>query len=95
VSLRRRGSGGRRGGRGQIAAVLAHDAGQRLARIRHETLVVTGDDDRVIPAANSDLLASEIPNARLVVIPGAGHLFFVERPDEALAELRAFLDGPV
>ena len=56
---------------------------------------MTGDDDRVIPAANSDLLASEIPNARLVVIPGAGHLFFVERPDETLAELRAFLDGPV
>jgi 3-oxoadipate enol-lactonase len=83
------------GYRAQIAAVLAHDASERLAGIGHETLVVTGDYDRVIPAANSDLLASEIPNARLVVIPGAGHLFFVERPGETLAELRAFLDGPV
>jgi 3-oxoadipate enol-lactonase len=79
------------GYRAQIAAALEHDASDRLADIRHETLVVTGDDDRVIPAANSELLARAIPNARLAVIPGAGHLFFVERPAETLAELRAFL----
>jgi pimeloyl-ACP methyl ester carboxylesterase len=83
------------GYRAQIAAVLAHDASARLGDIGHETLVITGDDDRVIPGANSELLASEIPNARLVVIPAAGHLFFVERPEETLAQLRAFLDGPV
>jgi 3-oxoadipate enol-lactonase len=77
--------------RAQIAAVLAHDAGERLAGIGHETLVITGDEGRVIPAANSGPLASEIPAARLIVIPGAGHLFVVERPDETLAELRAFL----
>ena len=45
--------------------------------------------------ANSEPLAGEIPNARLVVIPAAGHLFFDERPEETLAQLRAFLDGPV
>jgi 3-oxoadipate enol-lactonase len=55
------------GYRAQIAAVLAHDASARLGDIGHETLVITGDDDRVIPGANSELLASEIPNARLVV----------------------------
>jgi 3-oxoadipate enol-lactonase len=80
------------GYRAQIAAVLAHDAAERLAGIGHETLVITGDDDRVIPPANSELLAAGIPAARLVVIPGAGHLFFVERPDETLAVLRAFLN---
>jgi pimeloyl-ACP methyl ester carboxylesterase len=80
------------GYRAQIGAVLAHDAAARLGGIGHETLVITGDDDRVIPAANGELLAAEIPGARLVVIPGAGHLFFVERAAETLAELRAFLD---
>jgi 3-oxoadipate enol-lactonase len=80
------------GYRAQIAAVLSHDAGERLTGIGHETLVITGHDDRVIPAANSELLGSAIPNARLAVIPSAGHLFFVERPAETLAELRAFLD---
>ena len=80
------------GYRAQIAAVLAHDASARLGDIGHETLVITGDDDRVIPAANSELLAEGIPGARVVVIPDAGHLFFVERPEETLAELREFLD---
>ena len=52
---------------------------------------LTGDDDRVIPAASSELLRERIPGARLEVIPGAGHLFFIEKPDETLALLEDFL----
>jgi 3-oxoadipate enol-lactonase len=79
------------GYRGQIAAVLTHDSCDRLDRIAAPTLVVTGDDDRVIPAPSSDVLAERIPDARLAVIRGAGHLFFIERPEETHAVLADFL----
>ena len=75
----------------QIAAVLAHDAYDRLPDIAAPTLVLTGDDDRIIPAASSDVLAERIPAATLSVIAGTGHLFFLERPDETRAALEAFL----
>jgi 3-oxoadipate enol-lactonase len=45
----------------------------------------------VIPAANSETLRERIPHARLEVIDGAGHLFYIEQPDRTLAKLEAFL----
>jgi 3-oxoadipate enol-lactonase len=81
------------GYRAQIAAVLSHDTAGRLAGVSARTLVLTGDDDRIIPAASSRLLQERIPAATLHVIDGAGHLFFLERPDETERALRAFLDG--
>ncbi len=79
----------------QIQAVLAHDAADRLQEIRANTLVLTGDDDRVIPGESSELLAQRIPSATLRVIPGAGHLFFIERPAATLEILGAFLGAPL
>jgi len=79
------------GYRAQIAAVLAHDTDDRLPRIFAPTLVITGDDDRVIPGGSSEVLAERIPNAHLEVIGGAGHLFFLERPEATLRVLDEFL----
>ncbi len=45
----------------QIQAVLAHDAGARLGDIGSPTLILTGDDDRVIPGSSSDFLHEQIP----------------------------------
>ncbi|HEX3434495.1 MAG TPA: alpha/beta fold hydrolase [Solirubrobacteraceae bacterium] len=75
----------------QIAAVLTHDAADRLAQIAAPTLVVTGDDDQVIPGQSSELLVERIADSRLRVLAGAGHLFFIEQPRETLALLDAFL----
>jgi 3-oxoadipate enol-lactonase len=75
----------------QIGAVLAHDSADRLAGIEPPTLVLTGDDDSVIPGESSSLLAERIPGATLTVIPGSGHLFFLERPGETLEVLADFL----
>jgi 3-oxoadipate enol-lactonase len=79
------------GYRGQIAAALAHDTYDRLPGIACPTLILTGDDDRVIPAASSDVLHERIPGSRLAVVSGAGHLFFLEQPDESLRLLEEFL----
>ena len=55
------------------------------------TLILTGDDDQVIPAASSDVLRERIPGARLEVLAGAGHLFFLEQPERSAALLEDFL----
>ena len=79
------------GYRGQIAAALAHDTYDRLPQIACPTLIVTGDGDRVIPGASSDALHERIRGSRREVVPGAGHLFFLERPEETLRLLEDFL----
>jgi 3-oxoadipate enol-lactonase len=80
------------GYRAQIEAVLEHDSAERLERIGCPTLVLTGDDDRIIPGESSRLLNVRIAGSRLTVIPGTGHLFFIEKPAETLELLDAFLD---
>ena len=61
-------------------------------------LVMSGEDDRIIPAAQARALAEGIPGARLQIVDGAGHLPPVERPAETTEILREFLGevyGPV
>ena len=66
---------------GQVAAVMSHKATDRLHEIAVPTLVITGDADRLIPPANSDILAKHIPGAKLVKVPGGSHGFNFETPD--------------
>jgi 3-oxoadipate enol-lactonase len=77
----------------QIAAVLAHDTYDRLPLIEAPTLVITGNQDQVIPGESSEPLADRIPGARLEIILHTGHLFFVEDPDSTVRLLEDFLGG--
>jgi len=79
------------GWQAQAAAGTAFDRSARVGEIAQETLVLTGDEDNVIDWRNSRRLADAIPNARLQVFPGTGHLFFWERPAEVAAALTEFL----
>jgi poly(3-hydroxyoctanoate) depolymerase len=56
----------------QVLAISAWTSIPFLAAIRAPTLAVCGAHDRVVPPANSRLLAQRIPGAELVIIPG-GH----------------------
>jgi pimeloyl-ACP methyl ester carboxylesterase len=74
----------------QLAAVLGHAAGFRLRRLGCPTVVVTGDDDVLIPPHNSRLLARLVPDAHLEVVAGCGHAIPASDPDciaRALARL--------
>jgi poly(3-hydroxyoctanoate) depolymerase len=62
-----------------------------LWRLSQPTLVLAGDDDPIVPAINGRILARIIPNARLEIIRGAGHLFILERPAEIAALVADFL----
>jgi pimeloyl-ACP methyl ester carboxylesterase len=63
----------------------------RLAEFTLPVLVITGDDDRIVPTADSIRLAGELPNASLVVIPQAGHVPHEERPDLFMQAVNEFL----
>jgi len=77
---------------GQVAAVMSHRATDRLHQIKSPTLVITGDADRLVPPANSDILAREIAGAKLVKIPGGSHGFNFETPELFNREVLSFLD---
>jgi pimeloyl-ACP methyl ester carboxylesterase len=79
------------GYRAQIEAALGHDTYDRLHEIASPTLIVTGDEDRVIPPLSSNVMHEAIPGSRLVEIEGAGHLFFIEKPEESLELINGFL----
>jgi len=65
---------------------------KQLKDIVTPTLVVTGRDDVLIPAANSEILAREIPGAELVIFDNAGHGFFTSAREPLLKVLKEFLE---
>jgi pimeloyl-ACP methyl ester carboxylesterase len=74
---------------------LAVDAGTLgwLKQVTAQTLVVTGDDDPVMPLGNALLLAHYIPRARLAVAPGEGHLLLLDDRSRCLPVIRNFLSA--
>jgi 3-oxoadipate enol-lactonase len=69
------------------------DSRPTLAEVRVPTLVLVGAEDVLTPPAESEAMAAAIPGARLEVVPRAGHLANLERPDVVNAALAAFLAG--
>ena len=63
-----------------------------LDSIKTPTLVVTSDNDHLIPKELSDLIAARIAAAKLVVMPGAGHIPFMEQPEEVVRIVLQFLE---
>jgi pimeloyl-ACP methyl ester carboxylesterase len=57
---------------------------QRLTEFGLPALVITGDDDRIVPTEQSIRLGGELPNSRLVVIADSGHVPHEETPAEFL-----------
>jgi pimeloyl-ACP methyl ester carboxylesterase len=74
----------------QRATARAHDAGSRLGAIAAPTLVIHGEQDRVLPLDNGRLLADGIPGARLLALGAGGHAVPTDVPG-ASRELVSFL----
>jgi len=62
-----------------------------LPQIRVPTLAIAGDRDPTVPPEESRKIISMVSNAELALIPGAGHLPFLERPLEYQSVLAAWL----
>ena len=58
------------------------------AEVTVPTTIILGERDMMTPAKTGKALAAAVPNARTVVLSGAGHMMMSERPDELLAALK-------
>jgi pimeloyl-ACP methyl ester carboxylesterase len=66
----------------QLEATYTLNTFDRLKEIKAPTLVITGAADVLIPAKNSEIIAAQIPGAKVHLIPGVGHAFMSEGRDE-------------
>ncbi len=73
----------------QLQGILAWEAYSRLAGIHVPTLVIHGENDRLVPAGNGKLIAERIPGAKLVMLANASHIF---PTDQTEASHRAILE---
>ena len=71
------------GERRQADAAKRWEPGDRLREIRAAVLVLHGSADRLVDPENARILAAEIPDAELVILEGAGHVFHSEMPERA------------
>jgi len=63
-----------------MAGIQQFNAYDRLGQIKCPVLIVHGDKDVLVPAENSNIIKSKIPQAEMYIIPGAGHAFQAADP---------------
>ena len=78
---------------GQLQASANCETLAKLHTIGASTLVLVGAEDRIIPPHSSDVIASRIPNAKLVKVEGGSHAFYIEMPRRFNREVLDFLKG--
>jgi pimeloyl-ACP methyl ester carboxylesterase len=76
---------------GDLLACEAFDVREQLAHISAPTLIVCGAADRMTPPRYSEFLAQHIAGSRFEMVPDAGHMVMLEKPDEVAGLLGDFL----
>ncbi|MFQ5416486.1 MAG: alpha/beta fold hydrolase [Myxococcota bacterium] len=69
------------------------DRVSELGRISHPTLILWGDEDRLVPVADAHRFHAALPNSTLRIYEAVGHLPMEEAPQRSAADVRAFLKG--
>lgn len=67
---------------------------ERLPQIRVPALLLVGEDDGTVPPRVSHRAAEKLPDARVVTLPGLGHLMHEEAPERIAAAIADFLRAP-
>jgi 3-oxoadipate enol-lactonase len=75
---------------GQMNSFKDYNTFDQLKTIECPTLVVAGQDDLLTPVKFSRLMANEIPNAKLEIIPQCGHMFHREQPQAFTKHIISF-----
>jgi poly(3-hydroxyalkanoate) depolymerase len=74
----------------QVLSTLGWTSFHWLHRLRQPTLILTGDDDPLVPSINGNLMACRMPNATARTVKG-GHMFLITQPQESAAMIEDFL----
>lgn len=75
----------------QLEVAFSFDTSDEINTLGHQTLVLTGDADRIVPMENSVNLAEKMPHATLKIIENGSHMFFIEKAAEFNRAARDFL----
>lgn len=78
----------------QLLAGLGWTSIYWLHKLKQPTLVLAGSDDPLVPPVNARILSLLIPNNRLHIVPGGGHLFMLHCLDQVIPVIEQFLDAP-
>lgn len=78
---------------GQVAAIARHDVRERLGQIAAPALVVHGTEDALVPPERARDLAAGLPDARLQLIEGCGHVLTTDAEQEVATAIEGFLDA--
>jgi poly(3-hydroxyoctanoate) depolymerase len=78
----------------QLFAMMGWSSLPWLHNLVPPTLVMSGDDDPIVPAINARVLARRIPRARLVIIRGGGHLMLLDSAAEVAPVITDFVRPP-
>ena len=71
---------------------MTFDLHSDLERLRTPALLIWGEQDRIDPPVPAAIaIADRLPNARLVLLPDAGHLVWLDKPDECASLITEFL----
>jgi poly(3-hydroxyalkanoate) depolymerase len=76
----------------QLLAFIGWSSLPFIRFLKMPSLVIMGDADTIVPLANGHILRMGLPNARMHVVEGGGHLFLVTRAQETASVIRGFLD---
>jgi len=77
----------------QLQGILAWESDSRLPQMKPETLVIHGDNDRLVPQGNGRRIAARIPGAKLVTLGNASHIFPTDQAAASNAAVWEFLEG--
>lgn len=78
----------------QLLAMMGWTSAPFLPFMKHDTLIMMGGDDQIVPIANGKFLKMLIPNSEMYDIPDGGHLFLLSHAQECVGVIREFLDRP-
>ena len=76
-----------------FGASIGRTVGEFAERVSVPTLLVAGERDDIAPVAAQHVLAGRFPDARLVVLPGTGHLTHYEAPAAVATAISEFSTG--
>ena len=65
----------------------------KIDLIKVPVLIIWGDGDTVLPKEDQELLKETIPDAKLVIYPNAGHMFYIEQPDRVASNIIKFIES--
>ena len=75
----------------QVGAIMKFDTCRRIKKLNTPTLIIHGTEDILVPTGNASILEKRIPNAKKILIDGAGHGVYRQEPEIFTKSVLEFL----